>query len=655
MSYQEELPEPLYHNPVIQRSFADPFVLKFDGAYFAYCTGRWDDGRVFGVLRSPDLVNWAEVGGAMAEPDDPQPFFWAPEVIYRNGTFYLYYSTGNEKLMHLRVATSDRPDGRFKDAGVRLTKEDFAIDAHVFIDDDGQRYLFYATDFLDHTHIGTGIVVDRMLDWFTLAGEARPVVRAKYDWQVYDPARREKGGVRWHTVEGPFVLRRKGRYFLMFSGGNWQMPTYGVSFALTGDLSTRGEWRQFCDGEQVKPILRTDKGHQVGPGHNSVVRGPGNRDLYCVYHYWHEGNRALAVSRMDFAGPRIFVESRPYLPRPVPLMPAPKFALKAANWSSVGEWEFASGSAVNVETSAASALRHDGLPESFICELSLSASEVVADGGKFGFRLEGGSENLGGLILCRQGDEALYEWIEGEGETASGPLTFGQGFRLDALHHITIEADYPCLSIKFDDTYLSRISTCKQPLECITFFANNAKARFSGFALTEGFEDRFDAEGGDEINLCGWKMPAADADLSIRDQELIFSNPGGKEAIITKGPAAVDFEFVANIRLKGPAEPGCSYGFVLLDDADRIIDRFEFKDNEGRTSLADGEQAELPFDFNTRMFYQFRFRKQHGRIYYDIETSPLGAKDVSAKLARMGVFSRHATVALEMVRLTKIN
>jgi hypothetical protein len=45
-----------------------------------------------------------------------------------------------------------------------------------------------------------------MLDPLTLAGEPRPVTRARFDWQVYDPQRREKGGVRWHTVEGPAVL-----------------------------------------------------------------------------------------------------------------------------------------------------------------------------------------------------------------------------------------------------------------------------------------------------------------------------------------------------------------------------------------------------------------------------------------------------------------
>jgi beta-xylosidase len=271
---QENFAAQSYINPVHPSSFPDPYVLKFCGEYFAYCTGFAADGRAFGILRSHDLVNWTEVGGAMVALASEPPFYWAPEVTYSNGIFYLYYSAGNETLMEIRVAISCRPDGGFVDCGRRLTTEEFAIDAHVFTDTDGTRYMFYATDFLQHTHIGTGTVVDKMVDWFTLGGRPRPVTRARYDWQVYDPTRKEKGGVRWHTVEGPFVIKRKGKYYEMFSGGNWQNISYGVSFAVTDDITRDEEWPQFSDGENVLPILRTAPGKVLGPGHNSVIRGP---------------------------------------------------------------------------------------------------------------------------------------------------------------------------------------------------------------------------------------------------------------------------------------------------------------------------------------------------------------------------------------------
>ena len=248
------------------------------------------------------------------------PCYWAPEVAVLDGHFYLYYSVGNEERMEIRVAVADHPGGPFMDSGRRLTSETFAIDAHVFTDEDGGCWLFYATDFLDRSHIGTGTVRDRLIDPFTLEGDPKPVALPRHDWHVYHPNRPEKGFVRWHTVEGPFVLRRKGVYYEMFSGGNWQNPTYGVSYATARSLADPGEWTQ-----AELPILRTT-GEVVGPGHNSVVRGPDNRQLYCVYHRWApdlsaRDVRAMAIDPLDWAGERMIVLGPTTAPQPGPVPP----------------------------------------------------------------------------------------------------------------------------------------------------------------------------------------------------------------------------------------------------------------------------------------------------------------------------------------------
>lgn len=338
-----------YINPVYPGSFPDPFVLKHGDEYFAFCTGFAPDGRVFGMLSSNDLVTWRELPGAM-EPLPPGiatgEFYWAPEVTFYNGSYYLYYSVGNETYMEIRVATSGEPAGPYRDTGHKMTSQDFAIDPHVFIDEDASRYMFYATDFLDHSHVGTGTVIDRMLDPVTLAGDPRPVTRAKYDWQVYDPARTEKGGVRWHTVEGPFVLKRKGLYFEMFSGGNWQNITYGVGYAVSDSLDSTDEWVQQIDGTDTLPLLRTIPDKVIGPGHNSVVSGPNGRELFCVYHRWQDNKRVMCIDRMDFAGgDRLFVYGPSYDPQRRPLAPVEggfdesfdDAQLSSRGWSVIGK------------------------------------------------------------------------------------------------------------------------------------------------------------------------------------------------------------------------------------------------------------------------------------------------------------------------------
>ena len=138
--------------------------------------------------------------------------------------------------MHIRVATAVHPAGPFRDSGHILTSEPFAIDAHVFADDDGTRHLFYATDYLEHQYIGTGTARSKMIDPYTLERQSVPVTRAQHDWQVYDPNRAEKGGVRWHTIEGSFVLKHK-RPFRLHNGQlriSWENHEICVIEGVTG-------------------------------------------------------------------------------------------------------------------------------------------------------------------------------------------------------------------------------------------------------------------------------------------------------------------------------------------------------------------------------------------------------------------------------------
>src|SRR3954454_23867516 len=95
-----------YTNPVYPGPFADPFVLAHEGWYYAYGTNEWVDAdAAFEVLRSQDLVHWESMGRCLVPIDDTSRHYWAPEVAYAGGHFYLYYSVGDEDRAHLlRVA-----------------------------------------------------------------------------------------------------------------------------------------------------------------------------------------------------------------------------------------------------------------------------------------------------------------------------------------------------------------------------------------------------------------------------------------------------------------------------------------------------------------------------------------------------------------------
>ena len=670
-----------YLNPVYGRDFPDPFILKHAGEYWAYSTGFWRDGRAFGVMHSTDLVRWRELEGALTPLPGEHPCYWAPEVTYENGRFLMYYSVGNEKRMHIRVATASHPAGPFTDSGHQLTDAEFAIDPHVFVEEDGTRWLFYATDFLTHTHIGTGTVCDRMTDPFTLAGAPRPVTRARYDWQVYDPARKEKGGVRWHTVEGPFVLRRKNLYYQMFSGGNWQNLTYGVSYAVSESIERADEWEQAADGARVLPILRTIPERVIGPGHNSVVRGPDNQQLFCVYHRWDgERGRVLAIDRLDWVGERMTVLGATTTPQPAPTPPT--FAGfhgehedgLGEGWTCAAEgdarWSVREGEARGVSAAGgrASARAATGA-SSFILEVSLRALEKDA-AGAFGvalFRddapaLEFTLEPKAGeaRVVCRTADGA-------EGETR---FALPKDFAPRAFHLLRVVVDHSFATISLDERVVRWQGVLNAASDSVALVAEaGAAAAFKGFDLTHGWEELFTradrtlAARGWQTGLEGWRLD---------DGILRFDDPEGGDGVIKRGPLLESYELVVNVRLEREGRRGEGrYGFqpAYTGGATSLEagnDTWIVVEREGGTegnwtlvvrSLKNSSPAQgwpLPASFDPFVMQQFRFRKQAGRLSVHWEATPLCEIDATTEAAAVGLYAGRATVAYDMVRVTAL-
>jgi beta-xylosidase len=308
-----------YTNPVYPEYFADPFVWKVAGTYYAIGTGADEASghvhrRVFPLLTSTDLVHWQPAGRALVRLDPSfGDTYWAPEVAHHDGTFYLYYSVGHADKEHqLRVAISDDPLGPYRDVAGPLIEPaecPFAIDAHPFRDDDGQWYLFYARDFLDldQGRAGTALVVSRLETMTRVARQWSVVLRARFDWQRFLPDRPMYGGVYdWHTLEGPAVRKHDGKHYCFYSGGRWETDNYGVDYAVAD--SPLGPYVD--TGVPAGPrVLRTAPGRALGPGHNSIVVGPDGKTDFMIYHAWDPGMtaRRLCIDPIDWTadGPTV--------------------------------------------------------------------------------------------------------------------------------------------------------------------------------------------------------------------------------------------------------------------------------------------------------------------------------------------------------------
>lgn len=677
-----------YLNPIYALSFPDPFVLKHRGEYWAYCSGFTAGGGCFGILRSPDLVHWEEMGAAMDPLAEGQPCYWAPETVLYDGRFYLYYSAGNETRMQIRVAVAGQPGGPFVDSGMVLTGEDFAIDAHVFQDEDGARYLFYATDFLDTERIGTGIVADRLVDPLTLAGHPQPITRARYDWQIYDPQRIEKGGVRWHTLEGPFVLKHGGRYYQMFSAGNWQNLSYGVSYATSERLDAPGEWEQCCDGERSLPVLRSlpDQG-VIGPGHNSAVRGPDNRQMWCVYHRWMPVEQAggpvtmqrvMAVDRLEWIGGRLAVLGPSSTPQPAPLAPGlaclkpgdpdseagldPAFRLMGR-----GRWRMQDGWAVQENTrpgaigEASLALPAGSFTLELVMRMLLPEQSRC---GAYGFVVDGGEVEVLSLALLPRTSRP---------HTATAALGCGRDERSVPLPEPFTPQGEHLFRLEVNGL-LARLQVDGQPcwqggLEAaptrLALFTRGMAAAFSGLEVTSGWQDDF-LPPFDDLQALGWAAPSGAAPMQdawrVRDGHLQCMALDGEPGILARGPALEAYEWTVNLRLE-QASTG-SYGFYpALEPGARPSPagpRFELQGGAGGWALAclgpQGEQTfALPAGFDPYAAQQFRFFKEGARLLIFWQDQVLGETAAPSGPCRVGLTAHRAAVAVELARVTALN
>lgn len=240
--------------------------------------------RGYEVFVSDDLVHWERKGRAF---DDPRGGDWAPDVFHNqrgDGKFYLYYTDSSDRdgngrrQKQIGVAVADAPLGPFVDKKVFVTN---AIDAHLFQDDNRAYYLYYV-DLTD----GFKIIVQLMADPLTPKGIGKVVMRPTEEWE------RRSG----HVTEGPFMLKRKGTYYLMYSGTGADSPNYGIGYATS--KSPLGPFVK----HPGNPIAQRG-GKVLGPGHHSVIEGP-DKKLWLVYHQKWEADtsfhRFLAIDPLWF-------------------------------------------------------------------------------------------------------------------------------------------------------------------------------------------------------------------------------------------------------------------------------------------------------------------------------------------------------------------
>ncbi|MBQ4353824.1 MAG: glycoside hydrolase family 43 protein [Clostridia bacterium] len=246
-------------NPVSEG--ADPFILLADGKYYLYSTNS-DAG--YKCYVSDDLANWEYAGMGLSKEDvQGDRWFWAPEIIEKDGKFYMIYSSEE----HIGVAVSDSPAGPFRQTEKKWLSERNAIDGDFFVDDDGQVYLYYVR--FDHGNVIYGTKMSADLRTMDEENEVR-LIAAEEDWEILD----------CRVAEGPFMLKHNGKYYLTYSANHYRCPGYAVGYAVSD--SPLGPFKKYAGN----PILHKNDLVQ-GTGHHSFTTTKDKKTLLCVYHIHH--------------------------------------------------------------------------------------------------------------------------------------------------------------------------------------------------------------------------------------------------------------------------------------------------------------------------------------------------------------------------------
>ncbi|MDP4228419.1 MAG: glycoside hydrolase family 43 protein, partial [Bacteroidota bacterium] len=265
----------LADNPILQAHFSpDPAPVVFNGTLYVYAD---DDipGYDFyymtkwRIMSTTDMVNWTDYGSPLSLESFSwaRDRAWAAQCIERNGKYYWYICAQSDKNdMSIGVAVSDSPTGPFRDAiGKPLIANGSwsNIDPTVWIDDDGQAYLYWGNGSLFYVKLNK--------DMISYSGD---IVTVPIGVESFGGARGNRSTVTPNKdmyVEGPWFYKRNNLYYMMYAG----MGRGGETLSYSTSNGPTGPWKY-----QGK-IMENQKTNSF-TNHGGIIDYKGNS--YLFYH-----------------------------------------------------------------------------------------------------------------------------------------------------------------------------------------------------------------------------------------------------------------------------------------------------------------------------------------------------------------------------------
>jgi len=286
-------------NPIVQTSYtADPAPMVYEGRLYLYTSHDEDvtvkdfytmnDWRLYSTT---DMVNWTDHG----TPAGLKSFSWgtdsawAPQGVARNGKFYLYVPLNNNTGAKIGVGVSNTVTGPFMDPlGKALAASGSSnIDPTVFVDDDGQAYLYWGNGTLRYVKLNS--------DMTSTSGSVTNVSLSGF-------------------TEGPWFYKRAALYYMVYAATSGsEKISYATSNAPTGPWTVRGDVMGAGSTFTNHPGVVDYKGHSYFFYHNSALPGGNNyKRSVCVEEFTYGADGSIPTLTMSTKGPSAVATLDPF-------------------------------------------------------------------------------------------------------------------------------------------------------------------------------------------------------------------------------------------------------------------------------------------------------------------------------------------------------
>jgi len=293
--------EAVVGNPIITNKYtADPAALVHKNTVYLYAghdeAPDKQERYVMNewlVYSSADMINWKEHPSPLRAKDFAwaKGDAWASQVVERNGKFY-WYAAVSHGTIHgkaIGVAVSDSPVGPFKDArGTALITNDMTttetkiswddIDPTVFIDDDGQAYLFWGNTQCYYIKLKANMI-----------DQDGPIQRVDLP----------------NFTEAPWLHKHKGWYYLSYA---YQFPekiAYAMSRKITGPWEYKGILNEVAGNSNTNhQAIIEFKGKSYFIYHNGSIPTAGGsfRRSVCIDRLYYNSNGTMKRIQMTTEG-----------------------------------------------------------------------------------------------------------------------------------------------------------------------------------------------------------------------------------------------------------------------------------------------------------------------------------------------------------------